>query len=360
MTIKQKLEKLALENNSPCVTISLNTHRTRDKSSHDDILLKNLLSEARKQVLEDFDKREISSLLEKIDTIQSKIDMRFNLDSLHIFLSNQTEEYIRSPWSISEDSIQVHNRFNIRHIIKKMNRSTEYLILVLSQGGGKLYEAINDNVEREVRNEDFPFEETPFYTAGGAESSNAKLVDDLAKEYLNRVDKALQNVVSDTELPCVVIATEDNYTKLMQVADNPGMYIGFDNKNYNEIASHVIAQQGWKIMEENQKVQRRKAIEEMKEAVSQGKVLTDLQEIFQASVDGRGELLIVHQDFSQAVVMNSDERTFSLTDNPAQADVIDDITGNIAWNVLSKKGRVVFTTKDEIKELGNIALKIRY
>jgi hypothetical protein len=40
--------------------------------------------------------------------------------------------------------------------------------------------------------------------------------------------------------------------------------------------------------------------------------------------------------------------------------VIDNITGDIAWEVISKKGRAIFTTLDELKVFGNIALKVRY
>ena len=67
---------------------------------------------------------------------------------------------------------------------------------------------------------------------------------------------------------------------------------------------------------------------------------TDLQEIYQASVDGRGDLLIVSQDFAQAVHMTSD-RTFELETDITKPNTIDDITSKIAWNVISKNGRVV-------------------
>jgi hypothetical protein len=40
--------------------------------------------------------------------------------------------------------------------------------------------------------------------------------------------------------------------------------------------------------------------------------------------------------------------------------VIGDITSDIAWNVISKKGRAIFTTQEELKSLGDIALKVRY
>ena len=69
--------------------------------------------------------------------------------------------------------------------------------------------------------------------------------------------------------------------------------------------------------------------------------------------------MIVHQDVVQPVMMNS-ERTFNLIEDPSTPEAIDDITSNIAWEVLSQKGRIIFTSQDEIKELGNIVLKTRY
>ena len=97
----------------------------------------------------------------------------------------------------------------------------------------------------------------------------------------------------------------------------------------------------------------------MKEAVGQGVVLTDLQEIYQASLDGRGDLLIVRSDHAQPVYMTGD-RTFDLVKDSSSLGVKDDIISDIAWNVLSKNGRVIFTLQDEIKELGDVVLKTRY
>ena len=181
----------------------------------------------------------------------------------------------------------------------------------------------------------------------------------MVREFLNKVDKALVKVHNETDLNCVVICTEDNYSRLQQVADKPSVYLGYKAIDYNNTATHQIVKQSWNTIEGLQQQRRKNAIEEMKEAVAQGKVLTDLQEIYQASIDGRGELLIVHQDFSQAVLMK-DERTFDIIDDATTPNAIDDITSNIAWEVISKKGKVFFTTQDEIKDLGKIVLKTRY
>jgi hypothetical protein len=359
MTLKEQLIKLASEKNSPCVSISLNTHRTHPENLNDEIKLKNFLKEAEDRIIEEYGKRPVASLLEKIENLSSEIDINLNLDSLHIFLSNDTKEIVKSAWTVSNECVHISDSFALRSLIKSYNRSENYLLMLLSQSGVHLYEALNDGIIQEIRNEDFPFSENRHYNTHSDKGSDSKHLDDLVREFFNKVDKALVKVHNETDLNCVVICTEDNFSRLKQVADKPSVYLGYSNIDYNKTETHQIVKQSWEIIKSQQKENRSKAIEETKEAVAQGIIMTDLQEIFQASIDGRGDLLMVHEDFSQSVKMTSD-RTFELTNDSKTEGSIDDITSNIAWEVLSKKGRVVFTTQDEIKELGNIVLKTRY
>lgn len=359
MALKEQLQKLSTKKDSPCVTISLNTHRTYPDNTQDEILLKNLLKEAEERVINEFGKKPVAQLLEKIKTVGKEIDFNYNLDSLHIFLSNDTQEIVKSSWKTGKSGVEISDSFAIRPLIKSYNRSESYLVMLLSQSGVRLFEAVNDDIINEVTNNDFPFSENPHFNTNKEKVSDSKYLDNLVREFLNKVDKALVTVHKETELKCVVIATEDNYSRLQQVADKPSVYLGYANIDYNNVTTHHIAKQSWELLKEQQKQRRTDAISEMLEAVGHGKVLTDLQEIYQASIDGRGDLLIVHQDFSQAVVMK-DERTFDLAYDPTTPKAIDDITSTIAWEVISKKGRVIFTSQNEIKDLGKIVLKTRY
>ena len=83
MTIRQKLEILGKEKSTPCITISLNTHRTRPDNAMDVIALKNLLREAETRIIDEYGKRDQATLLKKIAEIE--VDESLNLDSLHIF-----------------------------------------------------------------------------------------------------------------------------------------------------------------------------------------------------------------------------------------------------------------------------------
>ncbi|MEP7128668.1 MAG: hypothetical protein ABI729_07365 [Chitinophagales bacterium] len=359
MDLKEQLRKLATEKNYPCVTISMNTHRTHPDNAQDEIVIKNLIKEAEERVINEFGKRPVGPLLEKMEAVSKEIDVNYNLDSLHIFLSNDTQEIIKSSWKTSNSGVHISDSFAIRSLVKSYTRSEHYLVMLLSQSGVQLFEAVNDEIVGEVRNDDFPFSENRHYNTFPDKGSDSKHLDNLVREFLNKVDKALVKVHNETQLRCIVIATEDNYSRLQQVADRPSVYLGYANIDYNNVATHHIAKQSWDLVKEQQKQRRTEAISEMQEAVAQGKVLTDLQEIYQAAIDGRGELLIVHQDFSQAVVMK-DERTFDLVDDPTIPNAIDDITSTISWEVISKKGKVIFTSQDEIKDLGKIVLKTRY
>ncbi len=359
MILKEQLQKLATEKNAPCVSISLNTHRTHPNSEQDKITLKRLLKEAKDRVIAEFGKREVAQLLENIETVGDEIDVNYNLDSSHIFLSNDTKEVIKSSWESTNEGVQIAKGFDVRAIVKMFSRSENYLVMLLSQSGVHLYEAIDDSIVKEIRNDDFPFTENSHYNTNADKTSDSKHLDDLVREFLNKVDKALLNVNLETNLKCVVIATSDNYVRLQQVADKPSIYLGHDNIDYNNVAEHQIVHQSWNLVKELVKHSRSEAISEMKEAVGLGLVLTDLQEIYQAAIDGRGELLIVHQDFSQPVLMQ-DERSFTITDFNTTEPGVEDITSKIAWEVLVKKGRVHFTSQDEIADLGEIVLKTRY
>jgi len=359
MTLKEKLNKLASEHSRPSVTISLNTHRTHPDSDKDAIQLKKLLKEAENRVIELYGKRPAAKVLERIAGIGDQIDVRCNLDSLHIFLSEDTEEVVRIAWPIAEDRVYIDDVFDLRALIKAYNRTEEYLILLMSRKEVNLYHAMNDSIVKEIDNEDFPVTDNPWYLANGPERSNARLVDDIAREFFNRVDKGVVKVAQETGLKVVVIAVEENYSYLQEVADRPDIYLGHVSIDYNHTKEHQIAEDAWQFMKNIQRQRRADAISEVKDSISQGRMLTDLQEIYQAAIDGNGDTLVVYEDYSQPVVMK-DERTFDRTDELSSPDTVDDITGIIAWQVMSKGGRVFFSCQEELKELGDIVLKTRY
>ncbi len=357
--MKDQLARIADEKSEPCVSISLNTHRTHPDNLSDAVELKKLLKEAEERVIAEYGKRPVTQLLEKIEGLADEIDSNHNLDSLHIFLSNTTKEIVKSPWPIQKNIVHISDRFSIKPLIKLMNRTESYLILLLSNSGVKLLHAINDGIVEEIKNDDFPFTKDLNYLAQHDKLNDGKQDDHMFRDFLNKVDQAVLKVNLETHMNCVVICTKENYTHLIQVANKASIYHGYVHVTNNDSADKSIAIEAWKIVNSLQEQKRTDAIQEMQEAVGQGNVLTDLSEIYKAVKEGRGDLLITHDEFQQPVKMTG-ENSFTLVDDVTQPDVIDDISSEIAWEVISKKGRAVFTSLEEIKSLGDIALKVRY
>jgi len=356
---KEKLEELASERSNPCVTISMNTHRTNPNNQKDVVELKKLLKEAHDHVVNEFGQFEVNNLLEKIDNLEDEIDVNFNLDSIHIFLSDTTKEIIKSSWPTLKNTVSVAENFVIKPLIKDFNRLEEYLILVLSQTDVRLLHAINDSISGEIKNDDFAFAKNPYFLSEQEKPGDGKHVDNLIREFFNQIDKALVKIYNKTDMKVVVICTENNWGRLMQVADKPSIYLGNVNMNYNDTANHSLAAEAWKIVVAIQEESRAKDIQEMLEAKVKGKVITNLPDIFTAVKEGRGDLLITRDGYHQAVKMTG-EYSFDLETDVTLPGVIDDITSDIAWEVISKKGRAIFTSQEAFKSFGNIALKVRY
>ena len=359
MKTKEKILELGEKTSTPSVTLSFNTHRTFPDNEQDRIVLKNLLSEAQKELSENYSEDEISELLKKIKHVSDNIDTDQNLDSMNIFLSKETQEIVKSTWPVQKNEYFVGDSFVLRGLLNAQSREQEYLVMLLSQSGVSLFEVINDKVVNEIENADFPFAESPYSDQNAEEASDSKKRDNLIREYLNQVDKALVEVRKKLDQPCVVVCTEDNFSKLMQVSDSPESYVGFAPIDYNKCKPHEAATQAWEIVQANQSERKNDYVEEVDSAVPSGNVKTDLQEIFQASIDGQGDLLLVNEEYAQSVKMITD-RTFEYADSPTADGVDKDVINRISWEVLRNKGRVFFVAPDRIKKYGDIVLKTRY
>ena len=70
---------------------------------------------------------------------------------------------MKSSWPTLQNTVHVAESFAVKPLIKDFNRTEEYLILLLSQSGVRLFHAINDTISGEIKNDDFPFEKNPHY-----------------------------------------------------------------------------------------------------------------------------------------------------------------------------------------------------
>ena len=359
MSGKQLLQTLIRVQDELCVTISVNTHRTHPDNLNDRIKIKNFTKEAIDRLLDKHAKKDVTGLIEKLEKIEHDLDINYNLESLHIFVSDTIAEVFKSSWETNQEGVHVSNTFAVRPVVKEIGRQTGYLVMLLSQSGVHLFGALNGRIVEDISNEEFPIPENQFYNTFPEKSSDAKHLDDLLREYLNRVDKALLRYIGEEKMVTLVFCTEDNYSKLLQVADRPSIYYGYLPIDYNNIETHQLESRAWNFMKQELVRKNDDYFKELEVAVGNGLVITDLQEIYRACQDGRGDLLIIQESFHQAAKILSD-RDIEIVDNNVGLDTVDDISSLLALLVDEKGGQTVYVPEIPNKELQPIALKTRY
>lgn len=359
MSEEKLLQTLIRIQDEICVTISLNTHRTHPDNLNDRIKIKNLIKEAIDRLLEKYDKREVANLIAELEHFEQEIDVNYNLESLHLFVSNTVSEVFKSSWETNQEGVHISGNFAVRPVVKEIGRQTTYLIMLLSQSGIKLYSALNGHIVEEVHNEEFPIGENRFYNTFPDKASDSKHLDDLLREYLNRVDKALIAYISEEKIMTLVFCTEDNYSKLMQVADRPSIYYGYLPIDYNNVETHQLETRAWEFMKQELERKNEDYFKELDSAIGQGLVLTDLQEIYRACQDGKGDFLLVEENFRQAVKLVSD-REIEIVEDPVGKDIVEDISSLLALFIDERGGQTLYVPEIPNQKLRPIALKVRY
>jgi hypothetical protein len=108
-----------------CVTIILNTHRTRPDNERDPLLLKNLVKEAEQRLFDDYEKRFVWPIMENLNKMVEKIDHQQNLESLVLFANQEMAEYTRLPIKVV-DRVIIDNTFATRDLVRAMHQESSY------------------------------------------------------------------------------------------------------------------------------------------------------------------------------------------------------------------------------------------
>lgn len=340
------------------ITIILNTHRTLPDNQKDAILLKNLVKEAEKRLLDDFPKREVEGLIDKLNTLADKINHRENLESLILFVNQHVSTFIRLPIPVV-DRVVIDHTFATRDLIRKMHNRVNYYVLVLSRDEARLIEASNDKVIQEFGTP-FPLENT-LSSIALTDPSNVNRRQNLVEEFFNRVDKAVIAIWNENPLPVLITTEQESYATYKKIADRPQILLDiFLNRDRRVEKDHAIVSDAWEIVREYniQKNNEQKAA--LKKAVTQNKFLSDTNDIYRAIKAGRVQTLFIEQGLFQPAVIENDLITYVPDERRDELGVIDDIYDELIELNMEFGGDVVFLPKGELDKFNGFGAITRY
>ena len=354
-----KLKQLKDETGKFCVSIIMNTHRTKPDYDKDPKVLKNHIKEAKERLLATNDKREVSKVIEHLEKLEGQIDHSLNLESLILFVNENKAEFLRLPIEVT-DRVVIDRSFATRDLVRALHQEINYFILVLSQREVRLIEAFNDKVVKEIGS-DFPFENTNLYSTNKDELANAGRQTQLVAEFFNRVDKALNKVRKDNALPVLICTEEANYHEYLKIADeSKSIFDTYLNKNRLDEKAHAIVSEAWSIVSKKMEEQRKAKKDELSKAVGKGNFLSDLSDIWKAIGEGRVDTLFIEEELFAPAIIKNDEIHIVEDSKTNENGVIDDVYDEMIEANFSFGGDVVFLPKGHLEKFHGIAAKTRY
>ncbi len=340
-----------------CVSIILNTHRTKPDNQKDEINLKNFVKQVEDRLKKSYDKRFVLPIIENLNRVIDSINHNFNLESLVIYANSDFAEFTRLPIKV-DDRVVIDYSFATRDLIRAMHSNSAYYVLVLSRQQARLIEVYGDKVVKELKGE-FPMKNS-LYTTNKEKLSTNKGQDNLIEEFFNRVDKNVLNSIKDHTLPIVLVTETRNFSHYQKIADKKEFIIAHINGNKDEETAQEIISDTWNIMLPLIKEKNATRIIELKKSVSKGNFLSDVNEIWNAMQYGKGKTLFVKCGYFQPVIIEDNHIQMADINNQDQANFIDDIIDEMIELNMSFGGDTVFVEGDELKDFNNLALLTRY
>lgn len=340
----------------PCVSILMNTHRTAPGYHKDPLRLKNLVKEATERLAKDFSKRDMAPIVDNLNELVESIDFSNNMDGLILFANSTYKEKVLLPFP-TKDRVIIDNTFATRDLIRWINRDTNYYVLTLNQNLVRLYEAHREQLN-EIKGK-FPYENNLYITdklvASFSNEGEKKI-----KEYFNTIDKMFLEVYKEKPSFLLLTGTPKNISYYKEVADKKDVIIGALEGNYERISTHEIGKAAWPIVKKELAVRRNAILQDLKQAISQNKYASGVHEVWRAANEGRCSVLLVEEDYREAVSIEPKTNTLRIEEDSKLTGVIDDIADEIAEIVIKMGGRVVFTENDSLTEHKRIAAILRY
>jgi hypothetical protein len=334
-----------------CVTILLNTHRHAPESKKDEIVLKNLVSQAENRLKENYDNETGRIVTDKLKDLASSIDARYNFESLALFVSPDVAEFTRMPIEV-EDRVIIGETFSTRDLIRMLHKELNYYILVLSRERARLIEAAGDKEIQEIHS-GFPMENS--YTVPG-EGKLFNRETGLVMEFYRNVNDQLDDVMDEKKLPVFVCTDSSNFADYLEAGGDEEKIAGHIDGNKDQEDPHNIVQSVWPKVQQWHHEKNDRLLTQLTKNAGAGDFETDLSEIWKAIIEGKGSVLYVKEGFIQPakvennVVEPADENSAN----------VDDIIDEMIEKNNEFGGETVFVSGDELEEYNGLALLKRF
>ena len=359
---RNEILKLQSIKEYPSLSILSPTHRTFPENQQDIIRVKNLIKEAKNRLQKEFGKPESEDLIKKLEDIAEDIDYKNALDGLAVFINKQVSKIFYLPFNVIERVI-IDETFATRDLVFAINRSPRYWVLALSEKPTRLFEGFRDTLN-EIKNDDFPIvyegpaeSESP---PGGKDIKNPKYRADQSKIFFREVDNKFSKYIKEEKLPIGLLGVDKNLSFFKGVTSSSNNIITSVSGNYDKMSPYEISKIIWTPMKKEFDKIRQEVFGKIDNAIRSKKFVSGLDEVWQTAEQGKGDTLIVEEDYHTSARIDPDSQHLILTNEIDKPGVMEDAVDELIEKVITKGGKVVFVNHSSLEKYSRIAMILRY
>lgn len=359
----------------PCMSLYQPTHRHHPDSRQDPIRYRNLLREMESSLTEKYPTREVRTLLEKCQALES--DEQFwnhRTDGLAILSSPDTFEMFELQRPVQELLI-VADTFYTKPLLRILQSADRYHILCLTRSDARLYEGNRDALDP-VDLTDIP---STITEALGEELTEARVTvrsspagttwyqgagnkaDEVATDrdrFFRIVDRAiLENHSRPSGLPLMLAALTENHAPFRSVSHNPFLMTDGIQTNPDALEEDQLRALAWQKIEPDYIARLSGLLDRYHAAQSRRMAFEDVEEVARGALAGRVGTLLVEADRQIPGTVDATGRIEpGELSHPEVGDVLDDL----AEAVLRMKGQVVVVPADRMPSRTGVAATYRF
>jgi hypothetical protein len=206
------------------VTITAPLDRRRPGNDEDRIRLRNLVTDARRQVLATWDPRTARPLLDRLDAAVAGVELAGGAHGLIVVATPDMAQAQLLPFPVRA-VVALEGTPATRFLVQGLRRSPRYRVLVLSDRATRLFEAIRDDLI-EMRGHGFPFRADIVprdrrAIAGRFALPPGRDDKELWRNFYRAVDQAMTEAARDDPLPLVLAGVANSTALFEEVSRNP-------------------------------------------------------------------------------------------------------------------------------------------
>ncbi len=242
-----------------------------------------------------------------------------------------------------------------------LRRSPCYRLLVVSDHATRLFEAVCDDV-LEVVTRGFPLSadigrRDRRAIAGRFARSPGRDDKEQWRNFYRTVDQALTDAGAGDPLPLVLAGVKSSTSLFLEISTNSHLVIGSLDGAHDRASAHQLGQAAWPILREHLKARRREVVADLGDALHAGDAVVGINDVWQYARHGRGRLVVVEEDYRAEPSREVDGRLVPATSTVP--DVMVDPVDELIEHVIRSGGSAEFVAPNALVGLGRIGLLLR-